>query len=185
MGCGFVDYYEVMQVSQRAESATISRVFRHLAKRYHPDNQETGNRELFDQLAEANETLTNPEKRAAYDLAYEAAYDDRLSLLDATIDAGNLDDDRVIRGRLLSVLYEKRRRDLSQPALGEIHLERMLGCPREHIEFHVWYLKEKHWLERTDQGVAITALGIDEVEAWRANVREGQKLIEEVASDDS
>ena len=53
MGCGFVDYYEVMQVSQRAESATISRVFRHLAKRYHPDNQETGNRELFDQLAEA------------------------------------------------------------------------------------------------------------------------------------
>ena len=185
MGCGFVDYYEVMQVSQRADSTTISRVFRHLAKRYHPDNQETGNREMFDQLAEANETLTNPEKRAAYDLAYEAAYDDRLSLLDATIDAGNLDDDRVIRGRLLSVLYEKRRRDLSQPALGEIHLERMLGCPREHIEFHVWYLKEKHWLERTDQGVAITALGIDEVEASRANVREGQKQIEEVASDDS
>jgi curved DNA-binding protein CbpA len=36
------DYYEILQVSPLADSETIERVFRHLAKRYHPDNQESG-----------------------------------------------------------------------------------------------------------------------------------------------
>ncbi|MEO7964396.1 MAG: J domain-containing protein, partial [Gemmatimonadaceae bacterium] len=32
------DHYETLQVSPRADQETIERVFRHLAKRYHPDN---------------------------------------------------------------------------------------------------------------------------------------------------
>ena len=33
---GFIDYYEVLQVNPRAEAATINRIYRHLAKRFHP-----------------------------------------------------------------------------------------------------------------------------------------------------
>jgi len=34
----FVDYYELMQISQNAELPTIQRVYRMQAARYHPDN---------------------------------------------------------------------------------------------------------------------------------------------------
>lgn len=36
-----VDHYEVLQLSPRADQDTIQRVFRHLAKRLHPDNAES------------------------------------------------------------------------------------------------------------------------------------------------
>ena len=169
---GFVDYYEVLQVNPRAESATISRVFRHLAKRYHPDNAGTGDRAKFDELAEAHEVLTNPEKRAAYDLVYEDAHDHRLRLLDEAIALGQRDDDEVVRERLLAVLCSQRRRDVIEPSVGEVQLERTLGIPREHLAFHLWYLKEKQCVERTDRGFAITALGIDEVEASRRRTQD-------------
>jgi curved DNA-binding protein CbpA len=171
-GKGFVDFYEVLQVNATAETETISRVYRHLAKRYHPDNTDTGDRARFDQLAEAHEVLTSPEKRASYDLQYDDAIDHRLRLLDEAIALGRQDDDEVVRERLLAVLYAQRRRDVLEPGAGEVHLERTLGIPREHLSFHLWYLKEKAWIERTDRGFAITAAGIDEVEASRRQSKE-------------
>jgi len=174
---GFVDYYEVLQVNPRAEIGTINRIYRHLAKRFHPDNPETGDRKMFDQLAEAHETLSNPEKRAAYDLLYTDAVDDRLHLLDEAIGCESRNDDHLVRERVLSVLYTQRRRDLYDAAIGEVHLERLLACPREILAFHLWYLREKKFVERTDRGFAITVLGIDEVEASRVRTREGQAQI--------
>jgi hypothetical protein len=174
---GFIDYYEVLQVNPRAEITTINRVYRHLAKRFHPDNAETGDRHRFDELAEAHETLSNPDKRAAYDLLYADAVDDRLHLLDEAIGCETRDDDRLVRERLLSVLYTQRRRDLLDPGIGEVQLERVLACPREILAFHLWYLREKKLVERTDRGFAITVLGIDEVEATRMRTREGQAQI--------
>jgi len=175
---GFVDYYEVLQVSPRADAETISRVFRHLAKRYHPDNPSSGDRGRFDALTEAHEILTNAEKRAAYDLGYEDGVSTRLGLLDEAIGCGSHDEDRVIRERLLSLLYVQRRRDVHEPAIGEVDLELTLDCPREHLAFHIWYLKEKSWVERTDRGFAITALGIDEVESSRLRLRKDRLLAE-------
>jgi curved DNA-binding protein CbpA len=174
---GFVDYYEVLQVNPRAESSTINRVYRHLAKRFHPDNPETGDRKRFDELAEAHETLSNPEKRAAYDVVYADSVDDRLQLLDEAIGCESRDEDRFVRERLLSVLYTQRRRDLYEPGIGEVQLERLLACPREILAFHLWYLREKKFVERTERGFAITVLGIDEVEATRQRTREGQAQI--------
>jgi curved DNA-binding protein CbpA len=174
---GFIDYYEVLQVNPRAEAGTINRIYRHLAKRFHPDNAETGDRKKFDELSEAQETLANPEKRAAYDVLYADAVDDRLHLLDEAIGCESRDGDRVVRERLLSVLYTQRRRDLLDPGIGEVQLERLLACPREHLAFHLWYLREKKYVERTDRGFAITVLGIDEVEAARMRTREAPARI--------
>ena len=36
--------------------------------------------------------------------------------------------------------------------MGNIELEKLLACMPEHLEFHVWYLKEKGYVQRTDQG---------------------------------
>jgi curved DNA-binding protein len=39
----------------------------------------------------------------------------------------------------------------------------MLGVPEKHLEFHIWYLKEKRWIERNENGgFVITANGVDD-----------------------
>jgi|SRR5271165_853346 len=68
-----LDCYEALQLSPNAEAETISRVYRLLASRYHPDNSETGNSEKFLQLSDAYQILSDPEKRARYDLRQRSA----------------------------------------------------------------------------------------------------------------
>ncbi len=179
----FVDHYEVMQVSPNADGEMIERVFRHLAKRFHPDNLQSGNRERFDELIEAHRVLSDPEQRAAYDVRHQETREQVRGLAEAVADGGYEEDD-AIRERLLSVLYVERRRDASEPSLGEVVLEQLTDCPREHLEFHLWYLREKQWVERTDRGFAITALGVDAAEDSRSRLR-GDRLLPAKAGADS
>ena len=61
---GFSDHYEALQLSPNADSETVDRVYRILAKRYHPDNQETGDAAKFGTIATAHRILSDPELRA-------------------------------------------------------------------------------------------------------------------------
>src|SRR5262249_2245356 len=63
----FVDYYELLQLSPHADDDTIHRVFRHLAKRHHPDAQAGGDPERFKRLLDAYKVLSDPALRATYD----------------------------------------------------------------------------------------------------------------------
>jgi hypothetical protein len=67
-----LDCYEMMQLSPNADAGTISRVYRKLAFRCHPDNAETGDSEKFIRLSEAYRILGDPEKRARYDARRDA-----------------------------------------------------------------------------------------------------------------
>jgi curved DNA-binding protein len=65
----FKDYYKILGVPRDADEKTIKRVYRELAKKYHPDLN-PGNKaieEKFREINEAYEVLSNPEKRAKYD----------------------------------------------------------------------------------------------------------------------
>ena len=66
----FLDHYDTLQVSKNADSDTVQRVFRMLAQRYHPDNQDTGSEEHFRQIHEAYLVLIDPEERAKYDIRH-------------------------------------------------------------------------------------------------------------------
>ena len=55
------DYYEILQLSPKADQETIERVYRLLAKRYHPDNKHTGDDHKFNLLTEAYRALSDPE----------------------------------------------------------------------------------------------------------------------------
>ena len=160
----FVDHYEVLQLSPNATAETVERVYRILAKRYHPDNQDTGNADQFAEIHTAYELLANPVSRASYDAKYEQnrAMTWKIFKQDGA-DDGRADDQRLFRG-ILSLLYIARRRDPESGGLGPVTLETMLGCPRQHLEFPIWYLRQRGYVERLANGyMAITADGIDKL----------------------
>jgi curved DNA-binding protein len=158
------DYYEMLQISPRADLATIERVFRHLAKRCHPDNVDSGDADLFAALLEAYRTLSNPERRAAYDVQYARAREANWRVFDQQSVVDGVHGDRRIRSAILSLLYTARRNDPDRPGMGTSNLERLLGCAEEHMKFHVWYLKELGLLQRLENGqLAITVAGVERV----------------------
>jgi curved DNA-binding protein len=161
---GFSDHYETLQLSPNADSETVDRVYRILAKRYHPDNQQTGDAAKFAPIAAAHRVLSDPELRAAYDARYEAERGAVLKIIDEASGSNPFAGDQRIFDAILSLLYIARRRDASNGGMGIVQLERMIGCPAEHLEFHVWYLREKQFIQRLENGLfSITAHGVDTV----------------------
>ena len=158
------DYYEVLQLSPNADAHTVERVFRILAKRLHPDNHETGDAESFNQLREAHTVLSDPDKRAEYDVHYEEVRGRIWQIFDQASAADSFEGDKRVFDGILSLLYVARRRDVAHCGMGPVELERMLGCPGEHLDFHIWYLIKKNWIKRLDTGqLALTVEGVDEV----------------------
>ncbi|HEU5050334.1 MAG TPA: DnaJ domain-containing protein [Gemmatimonadales bacterium] len=173
------DHYEVLQLSPRADTDTVNRVFRHLAKRLHPDNTESGDPEQFARVMEAFRVLSNPELRAAYDARYDREREARWRIFDQETALNDVEADRRLRAALLSILYTARRNDSEQPGLGPVDLERLLGCPEEHMKFHLWYLKENGLIQRLETGRwAITASGVDEVLERGGPAKVGLQLLE-------
>ncbi len=63
------DYYEILGVPRDANEKVIKDAFRQLALKYHPDrNKEPAAAERFKQIAEAYAVLSDPKKRAQYDV---------------------------------------------------------------------------------------------------------------------
>jgi curved DNA-binding protein CbpA len=161
----FTDYYEDLQISPNADNETLERVYRLLAKRYHPDNGQTGSVEKFDLITQAYQILSKPEKRAAYDAKYEEEKVRQWKALSGASTSRGFHDDTRLRNSILSILYVERRNGSVDSAIGLWRMEKMLGWPEKILEFHIWYLKEKGWIQRTDTGgYAITATGVDIVE---------------------
>ena len=159
-----VDLYEILQVSPNAEEETIERVFRLLAKKYHPDNHATGDADKFNIITKAYRLLSDPEKRREYDGMNPAARHHEMEAPLKGSSSEGAQRDREISQAILSILYIARRRDPLRPGLGIVHLEKLLGCPEKQVEFHIWYLKEKGWIQVLETGgYAITASGVDVV----------------------
>jgi curved DNA-binding protein len=65
----YVDYYKILGVDKSATTDTIKKAYRKLARKHHPDlnpNDKEANKK-FQQINEANEVLSDPEKRKKYD----------------------------------------------------------------------------------------------------------------------
>jgi curved DNA-binding protein len=64
----FRDYYKILGVEPDADQDEIRRVYRKLARKYHPDvSKESDAESRFKDISEAYEVLKDPEKRAAFD----------------------------------------------------------------------------------------------------------------------
>ena len=162
-----VDYYEALQISSSAEPETVHRVYRLLAQRFHPDNQETGSDRRFHEITEAYRVLNDPERRARYDQVHAQQQRDRWRVV---AQGSEVENDFVAEQRLravvLEILYTKRRIEPESPGILPLDLEKMTGRPREHLEFTTWYLVQKKLAQRGDNtALVITAEGVESLEA--------------------
>lgn len=171
------DYYELLQVSDAAEPETINRVYRMLAQRYHPDNRETGNEARFRAITEAYQALSNPEKRAQYDATNQKRKKDRWRLVSAGQQTENdFEMEQVVRLTVLEALYTKRRVDPQNPGIYLVELERMIGRPREHLEFTIWFLNQKKLISTDDARMYLTADGAEYLESSYNNNLQRKRL---------
>jgi curved DNA-binding protein len=182
----FVDLYETLQLSPNASGETIERVYRLLAKRYHPDNQDTGDAQKFSEVHHAYETLSDTTRRAAYDVTYEQFRGETWRIFDQDAATDDRENDRRLFHGILSLLYAARRRDPRHGGMGSVTLEKTLGCPREHLDFPIWYLKARGWVETLDTGqYAITIEGIDALTSQEVELPSDRLLPESTRETDA
>jgi curved DNA-binding protein CbpA len=161
------DYYEILQISPTAEPETVHKVYRLLAQRCHPDNKDTGNEAQFRELSEAYRVLSDPERRAQYDISHAAMRQARWKLvLDGAQAVNDFDVEQLIRLTVLEVLYTRRRTEPGNSGLSLWDLESLIGRAREQLEFTVWYLTAKKYVTRSDSAeLVITAEGVEFLES--------------------
>jgi hypothetical protein len=159
-----LDYYEILQLSPVAETETIHRVYRIMAARFHPDNPDSGDPERFLLLSEAYRVLSDPVQRANYD-RQKGEPNRAVPLFQARAFVDEKEGEHNRRLGVLCLLYTQRRRNPERPTVGLIELEEMMSIPREYLEFTLWYLKQKRYVEM-GQGAdySLTATGVDFVE---------------------
>ncbi len=65
----FIDYYKILELDKGASEADIKKAYRKLARKYHPDvnPNDQASKVKFQQINEAHEVLSDPEKRKKYD----------------------------------------------------------------------------------------------------------------------
>jgi curved DNA-binding protein CbpA len=162
---GFVDFYELLQISPNAEKETIERVHKMLSVRYHPDNSETGDIDKFLLLNRAYETLIDSELRADYDQFYQKHDFEPIGVFELKEFAAGIEGEANRRMGILCLLYNRRRSNPDDPALSILEFETMMSFPREHLMFTIWYLKEHNYVRQDDASdYLITGDGVDYVE---------------------
>ena len=61
------DFYTILGIARGAQKDEIKKAFHSLARKYHPDNKETGDESRFKEINEAYQTLSDDKRRAEYD----------------------------------------------------------------------------------------------------------------------
>jgi curved DNA-binding protein CbpA len=165
MTTDFNDFYEVLQISPNALPETIHRVYRLLAQHYHPDNKESGNVEMFNQVLEAYRVLSDPERRAGYDADHRSFSQVKWKIFETASTMSGIEGERRKRMGILSLLCAKRIENYNSPAMSTFELEELLAIPREHLELSLWYLKETGRISRSDNGrYVLLAKGLEMLE---------------------
>jgi len=165
------DYYEFLQISPNAEASTISRVYRFLASRYHPDIPGTGDPEKFVLLKQAYDVLSDPERRAQYNAIYKKQAPEPVPLSTSVDFMNSTDGELNRRVAVLALLYIQRRIRPYFPEVSLAEVERRMGFPRDYLDFTMWYLRSKNYITVADNSdFSITGLGVDVVESNRAKI---------------
>ena len=162
-------YYQILQVDPNADPTIIRYAYRFLAAKFHPDNQESGDAERFKVITEAWRTLSEAPKRAAYDA--QIGVQKAAAQPGATGPGGSAGftapkpslswSEVELRLGVLQVLMEARRKRPQTGGASAKMLMDCLNCQMGDIEYVLWYLREKGYIQRTEANFMITVQGVD------------------------
>jgi hypothetical protein len=159
------DYYEVLQINRNADEETIHRVYRIMALRFHPDNPTTGDLNKFLELRRAYQMLSDPVKRAEHDANCRQSDSQPLPIFELKDFVYGVEGEVNRRLGILSLLYHRRRTSEDKVGISVLDLEKRMGFPREHLDFTLWYLRAKGYIQPEDNSdYALTSEGVDFVE---------------------
>lgn len=164
-----LNYYQILQVDPDADPTIIRYAYRFLAAKFHPDNQDSGDAERFKVITEAWRTLSEAPKRAAYDtqigvqkMASQPAQPGAPGLPGIGVPKPALSWSEVeLRLGVLQVLMEARRKRPQTGGASARMLMDCLGCQMGDIEYVLWYLREKGYVQRAEANFMITVQGVD------------------------
>ncbi len=168
-------FYDILQVTPNAHPTIIRYAYRFLAGIYHPDNTETGNAEVFRTISEAFKTLSDGGRRAAYDahlgplLQKEkeaaAAATGGASKVSSSIpqfERTSLSYNEIeLRLAILQLLLQARKKRVQTGGCSAKTLMDVLGVDMGEMEFALWYLRERGYVERAEALFLITVSGVD------------------------
>lgn len=168
-----MNYYELLQVNREAHATIIRYAYRFLAAMYHPDNAETGDADKFRIVTEAWRTLSDEGKRAAYDMslgsqeamsggggqAQQRKPRPGLPKLQKTGVSWNEVELRL--GILQILLDQRKKRPKTGGASAKMIMDVLDLRDMEEVEFALWYLREKGFIEMGERLFMITAVGVD------------------------
>ena len=159
------EYYDVLQISRKADLETIRRVYRIMAARFHPDNPETGDLETFLRMKMAYTVLSDAERRKEYDRRLDEGHEGPRPAFTRKAFVTGIEAEANRRLGVLALLYNQRQSDPDHPSISLLELEREMGFPREYLSFAVWFLRSKELVVMADNSdFAITAGGVEYLE---------------------
>jgi hypothetical protein len=168
------DHHELLRAGVAGDAERLDSVYRALAFRYHPDNGDSGDSEIFLRISETYRILSVSKPRPEREIAKQGA----------GWQAGlrGLKDKRTA---VLGLLCQRRMSDYRNAFVSPGELESLTGLTPDEIGLILWYLREKGAVTGSDSSpdYAISARGMDMLEsAHRRDVRV-DALADETLSD--
>lgn len=188
-GTEFVDYYDFLMVSPRADKAMLEWAVRLMLTRYGPKTPETADAAKYETTKLAYRALIDPVKREEYDQLWvkhkgqpSPATAVKRERRTTSIRPGNRSLEKIcveleateedvrlqlrLRQAVLSALYDALITDPRNPERGRNEIAKAIHCRVDDLEFPVWFLRERGLIKTSNAGdYSITSDGVQWVEA--------------------
>jgi len=157
------DHHELLRAGVSATAERVDDLYRALAFRFHPDNLDTGNPEVFLQISEAYRILS-ASRPHQLDLALAKPF----TVFSWREQIRELNDKKVA---VLGVLCQRRMSDYRNSTVSPADLESLTGLTSDEVGFILWYLREKGAVTLCDDhpDYAISAVGVDMLEVIQSS----------------
>lgn len=169
------DHHELLRAGVTGDAERLDRVYRALAFRYHPDNGDSGDSEIFLRISETYRILSVSKPRQEREIAKheETDWQTRLRRL------------KDKRAAVLGLLCQRRVSDYRNAYVSRGEMESLTGMAPDEIGFVLWYLREKGAVTGSDSSpdYSISAAGVDILESIHQEDVRGDAVVDATQSD--
>jgi len=164
-GNKFQDHYAVLDVDPKADQTTILAAWANLVAKYHPVRGTSPDPEKFQAISTANEILSDPSARAAFDQLRGNPQQEGPHRFSGKAFFEKTAGEQTRRLAILCLLYDRARQTPTRPGLSFRQTEAILNMSGDDMRFAMAYLKQRGLAIADDKSnLLVTVDGMDFVE---------------------